>query len=206
MHMSLPARALDPSRALMQYIHTAWSHEQGFFGENIYAISRSADGYLWIGTDTGLVRFDETGFASIRRPIANQPPIGRVRGLLSDADGFLWILLEDRRLLLYLDGLFSDAFAVYHTPPVTITAISLDRQNRALFSNIGNVTLRGRKWQARADRSSGIGAAYGRLHRRVDGWSDLDGHARCGALCIRTWACCQNRFRVGRREDQCLDG
>jgi len=140
--LCLPAFALDPSRTLTQYTHSAWNHEQGFFGENIYAISRSADGYLWIGTDTGLVRFDGTGFASIRRPFANLPPIGRVRGLLSDADGVLWILLEDRRLLLYRDGQFSDAFAVYHIPPLTITAISLDQQNRVLFSNISNVTLR----------------------------------------------------------------
>jgi ligand-binding sensor domain-containing protein/signal transduction histidine kinase len=138
----LPGLALDPVRALSQYVHRSWGQEQGLSGGAIYAISRSPDGYLWIGTDRGLVRFDGTTFDLIQQPIATQPPIGRVRGLASDAQGVLWILLEGAHLLLYRNGQFADAFASLNLPETTITAMSLDQHRNVLLSGLGNVTLR----------------------------------------------------------------
>jgi ligand-binding sensor domain-containing protein len=93
--------ALDPSRGLSQYVHQAWGQEQGLSGGAIYAITRSPDGYLWIGADRGLVRFDGASFDLIRQPIPNLPPIGSVRSLATDVQGTLWIVPEGAHLLLY---------------------------------------------------------------------------------------------------------
>ena len=53
-----PVRALDPSLDLSQYGHTAWTSRNGFSNGAVYAISQTADGYLWLGTQSGAVRFD----------------------------------------------------------------------------------------------------------------------------------------------------
>ena len=140
--LSLPGFALDPARALSQYVHHAWGAEQGFSGGSIYAISRSSDGYLWLGTDRGLVRFDGTTFELIQRPIARLPRIGRVRGLASDAQGTLWIQPEGVHMLVYRDGRFSDAVTSMNAPEATMTAMALDEHGDVLLSGLGNETLR----------------------------------------------------------------
>ena len=60
------AYAIDPSRAMSQYVRDRWGPEQGFPRGPVYAITQSADGYLWIGTEAGLVRFDGLNFRLIR--------------------------------------------------------------------------------------------------------------------------------------------
>ena len=134
--------ALDPARALSQYVHRAWEQEQGLLGGTIYALSTSSDGYLWLGTDRGLVRFDGATFDLIQQPVPSLPPIGRVRTLISDADGALWILLEGAHMLVYRNGRFEDAFSALNLPPTTITTMALDRNGHVLLSGFGNVATR----------------------------------------------------------------
>lgn len=127
---------------MSQYVHRTWTQEQGLFGGKIYAICRSSDGYLWAGTDRGLVRFDGYTFTLIQQPISNQPPIGRVRSLILDAEDVLWILLGSGRLLLYRNGQFEDAFASFHISHATFSAMSLDRSGRVLISGLASPTWR----------------------------------------------------------------
>lgn len=144
------ARALDPAKAISQYIHQRWGTDNGFPGGSVLAISQSADGYLWIGTERGLVRFDGADFTLIRQPIANAPPLGPVRGLVEDAEGNLWIRLDDARMLVYRDGKFEDAFGKFHLPPNVYTAMSDDGEGGVLLSGFGNLTLQLRKGEFEA--------------------------------------------------------
>src|ERR1700750_1718809 len=57
-----PADALDPARAVSQYLHESWRSEKGLPSGTITSMAQTADGYLWIGTDKGLVRFDGLNF------------------------------------------------------------------------------------------------------------------------------------------------
>ncbi len=136
------AFSLDPSRRVSQYVHDHWGEERGFVGGAIYAIAQSADGYLWIGTDRGLVRFDGSSFTLIQRPISDEPSIGPVRGLISDTDGNLWIFLEGARILLYHDGKFEDIYTRFDLQGMAVTASALDYQYRILFAGQGTRTLR----------------------------------------------------------------
>jgi ligand-binding sensor domain-containing protein len=111
------ANALDAGKLFSQYIHDHWGQEAGFLGGNVNAIAQSIDGYLWIGTDRGLVRFDGRSFRLFQHPIAGAPAIGPVRGLTSSADGTLWIRLDGKRLLYYRDGRFYDALAQLRLVP-----------------------------------------------------------------------------------------
>ena len=58
-----------------------------FIGGRIYAIRQSADGYLWVGTERGLVRFDGSNFILIQRPLPRFASISPVRDLVTDASG-----------------------------------------------------------------------------------------------------------------------
>ena len=50
--------ALDPSLDVSQYAHTAWKVSEGFSKGVIFSIAQTPDGYLWLGTEFGLLRFD----------------------------------------------------------------------------------------------------------------------------------------------------
>jgi hypothetical protein len=52
------ALGLNPSLDINQYAHTAWTIREGFFKGTIYSIAQTPDGYLWLGTEFGLLRFD----------------------------------------------------------------------------------------------------------------------------------------------------
>src|ERR1700760_385511 len=76
------ALALDPSLDASQYAHTAWRVRDGFAKGFIYAIAQTPDGYLWLGTEFGLLRFDGV------RAVDWSPPEGQLPSkIISDAAG-----------------------------------------------------------------------------------------------------------------------
>jgi PAS domain S-box-containing protein len=86
-----PVDALDTSRQISQYGHTAWRIEDGVFAGAPNVMAQTTDGYLWIGTQTGLMRFDGVRFVSWRPPEGNELPSSRINSLLGARDGSLWI-------------------------------------------------------------------------------------------------------------------
>jgi ligand-binding sensor domain-containing protein len=95
--------ALDPSKAIAEYMHDRWGAEQEFPGGAVNAIAQTRDGYLWLGTDRGLVRFDGVSFVLIEDSDRSRVPLGPVLGLATDAQGNLWIRLQGPDLLRYHD-------------------------------------------------------------------------------------------------------
>jgi len=100
------AHAIDPNRKLSQYIRDRWGSEKDFPGGFVYAIAQTSDGYLWVGTDKGLVRFDGLNFHLFQEAIPGSSPIGPVLGLTTDAEGNLWIRLQSTKVLCYRNGKF----------------------------------------------------------------------------------------------------
>jgi signal transduction histidine kinase/ligand-binding sensor domain-containing protein len=92
-HVTTPpsASALDPTRRISQYAHTAWRIQNGDLPGLPEAITQTTDGYLWVGTFAGLVRFDGVRFVPWSA-LSKQPlPDDRVFSLLGASDGSLWI-------------------------------------------------------------------------------------------------------------------
>jgi Two component regulator propeller len=56
------AFALNPARTLTQARLSVWTNESGLPQATINAIVQTRDGYLWMGTEEGLVRFDGVRF------------------------------------------------------------------------------------------------------------------------------------------------
>jgi signal transduction histidine kinase/ligand-binding sensor domain-containing protein len=96
---------MDPDRAMSQYVHDKWGAEQGFPPGPVYAITQSADGYLWIGTEAGLVRFDGWNFRLIKDD-SRAFTVGSVLGLAADDEGCLWMRLQDLSAARYCRGVF----------------------------------------------------------------------------------------------------
>jgi hypothetical protein len=85
------ALALNPSLDLSQYAHTAWTIRDGVFKGNIYAMAQTPDGYLWLGTEGGLLRFDGIRSIPWHPPAGQKLPNADVNSLLVTRDGTLWI-------------------------------------------------------------------------------------------------------------------
>jgi signal transduction histidine kinase/ligand-binding sensor domain-containing protein len=98
-----PAFALNTALATSQYRHTAWKVREGFTRGSIRAIAQTPDGYLWLGTDLGLVRFDGVRVTPWQPPGNERLPSNLVTSLLVSRDGTLWIA-TDRGLASWRDG------------------------------------------------------------------------------------------------------
>jgi len=85
------ASALDPSLDISQYAHTSWKIRDGFTKGSILAIAQTSDGYLWLGTEFGLLRFDGVRAVPWQPPAGQQLPGSIITSLLVARDGTLWI-------------------------------------------------------------------------------------------------------------------
>jgi signal transduction histidine kinase/ligand-binding sensor domain-containing protein len=85
------AFALNPALDVSQYAHTSWKSREGFTKGQIKQIAQTADGYLWLGTEFGLVRFDGVKNIPWEPPGDQHLPSGVITSLLGSSDGTLWI-------------------------------------------------------------------------------------------------------------------
>src|SRR5262249_6409759 len=89
------ALALNPSLDINQYAHTSWRVGDGLFEGRIQAIAQTPDGYLWVGTELGLLRFDGVRTEPWQPPAGERLPSTNVTKLLVTQDGRLWIGTAD---------------------------------------------------------------------------------------------------------------
>src|ERR1039457_7728894 len=83
-----PGFALDPHKAIDQFVHTAWTEKDGV-PTSVLALAQTTDGYLWLGTSMGLFRFDGVRFVRFE-PLAGEAlPSVRIETLLAARDGGL---------------------------------------------------------------------------------------------------------------------
>jgi ligand-binding sensor domain-containing protein len=85
--------ALNPANSIFQYNCRSWPSADGFKLGRINSIAEGQDGYLWMATQNGLIRFDGKEFKSF--PIATEGNKGRAVDSVSiAADGGLWLSLS----------------------------------------------------------------------------------------------------------------
>jgi len=85
------ALALNPGRHISQYGHSVWRIREGIFDGTPIVLTQTTDGYLWIGTNIGLVRFDGVRFSAWNPPSGERLSDPRVFSLLAARNGDLWI-------------------------------------------------------------------------------------------------------------------
>jgi signal transduction histidine kinase/ligand-binding sensor domain-containing protein len=125
---------------MSQYRRDHWGVERGFPRAPVYAISQTADGYLWIGTGAGLTRFDGFSFHLVKDD-SGKFGVSSVLGLTADKDGCLWLRTQDTGLLRYCNGAFERPSSANG-----VSAMSRPDQGEVLVAEFDNgaFTLRGR--------------------------------------------------------------
>ncbi len=97
--------------------------QQGLPESSIFSILQTRDGYLWLGTQTGLVRFDGVRFTPLENIIPSAPTNVWIRDLVEDSRGRLWIGTNESGVYSLSDGVVThysqkDGSALrYHSVP-----------------------------------------------------------------------------------------
>lgn len=112
----------------------SWSVENGLPNNTVTAVAQSADGFLWVGTDNGLARFDGVNFRLFTPSTAPELGAARVRALFGDASGRLWLATADSNILCYFAGQMVDSFQTNLAPakppfPVGLFALHPPKTN-----------------------------------------------------------------------------
>jgi hypothetical protein len=82
--------AQTPPSATLHVGHDSWTFQNGA-PEEVYALAQTDDGFLWLGSDSGLVRFDGLRFEPFRSPFGDQLLSTVVYALFAPPSGGLWI-------------------------------------------------------------------------------------------------------------------
>jgi len=85
------AEARPDVRGLDDFTVRTWNENDGLSVSRITAIAQDRDGYLWLGTDAGLVKFDGVRFVPVMEIGGVKLPVAPIPALLSASDRSLWI-------------------------------------------------------------------------------------------------------------------
>jgi signal transduction histidine kinase/ligand-binding sensor domain-containing protein/DNA-binding response OmpR family regulator len=88
----VPAFALNPEKALSQYVMDDWQSGHGALPQNsVLSMAQTGDGYLWLGTHHGLIRFDGVRFVMFSQRNTPEFKGNSVEALHVDRRGAMWI-------------------------------------------------------------------------------------------------------------------
>jgi signal transduction histidine kinase/ligand-binding sensor domain-containing protein len=104
--LSVPAIALDPALSIEQYKYTRWGIDEGV-PRVIISLAQGSDGYLWIGSATGLYRFDGFSFEFIPAPHSRPTPPG-VTAVLVAKSGDVWVGYGAGGVAVFRGGVLRD--------------------------------------------------------------------------------------------------
>ncbi|MCA1713790.1 MAG: GGDEF domain-containing protein, partial [Gammaproteobacteria bacterium] len=130
--LALPAQALDPHKAFHHYVRDTWSIEQGLPQITANTITQDRLGYIWVGTQAGIARFDGVRFVTYNMENTSQLPGLWTWMLLTDRQDRLWIATY-KGLAMHEKGRFHSVPAADPSfGPLDVQALALDRRGTVL--------------------------------------------------------------------------
>jgi ligand-binding sensor domain-containing protein len=132
--------ALDSPRELSQFGHEVWLTENGLPQNTVHAIAQTQDGYIWIGTEEGLARFDGVKFTVFDKQNTPEIKSNYIRSLLADRQGALWIGTA-QGLVRMLNGKFTLFTRDDGLPSETIHAVYEDRERNLWVATANGLGL-----------------------------------------------------------------
>jgi diguanylate cyclase (GGDEF)-like protein len=124
------AWALDPAKVPTQYVHNVWQTKDGLPQNTVTSIAQTPDGYLWLGTRAGLVRFDGVRLTVFDSDSTKALAQSQILSLLADREGRLWIGTWGGGLVRMEHGVFTRLSSAEGLPSELVSAIFEDRGGR----------------------------------------------------------------------------
>ena len=121
----------NPIIPITQYNIRSWSTKDGLPNDKILVVYQSAQGYIWLASQEGLVRFDGAGFEIFDKKNTPAFPHSQVTALVEDKDSTLWISTI-RGLLKYRRGKFETVAADGGVAPFIGTTLLIARKGNCL--------------------------------------------------------------------------
>lgn len=117
--------ALDPHKAITQYVQTTLTERTGLPQNSVYSMAQTTNGYMWFGTEEGIARFDGVRVTTLNTLKNKTLTDNYISALTSARDGSLWIGTRSGALR-FKDGVFR----TFITPNSPIEAIHEDPEGR----------------------------------------------------------------------------
>ncbi len=89
------------------YVHEVWTVQDGLPVNAILHVLHGRNGYLWLATWDGLVRFDGVRFTVFSTGNSDGLPSNRIVDLIEGAEGSLWLRTEQNHLVRFREGEFT---------------------------------------------------------------------------------------------------
>lgn len=118
-----PVFALDPKRDLNEFGNQVWLTENGLPQNTIQAITQTHDGYIWIGTQEGLARFNGVSFVVFDKDNTPSLKSNDIRALSEDRNGTLWIGTS-YGLVKMMNGAFTSFTTAEGLPDNSVAALA----------------------------------------------------------------------------------
>ncbi|HEY7368866.1 MAG TPA: two-component regulator propeller domain-containing protein [Thermoanaerobaculia bacterium] len=186
------AYGLDPDRAATQYGIETWQRKQGLPQGTVTALAQTPDGYLWLGTQEGLVRFDGVRFTVFDRK--SSPALRRhhVTTLAVAPDGALWIGLLGGGLVSHRAGEFRAWGPAQGLPDEIVSSIVPESDGTVWVGTFahGVVRLTGERFGESLTAATGLASDEVRVLRR----------GKDGALWVGTRGGGLQRWKDGRAQ------
>ena len=135
---------INPSDQAPIYVSRVWRTQDGLPENRVRAIAQTPDGYLWLGTSSGLARFDGVRFMVYARFNTPSMTDDNIRALAVAGDGSLWVATDGGGLLHYQNGRFQSFGPKEGLTNEFVLAVLADRNgdvwagtNRGLFRRHG---------------------------------------------------------------------
>jgi signal transduction histidine kinase/ligand-binding sensor domain-containing protein len=113
--------------------HDMWDAATGFPGGYVYSISQSADGYIWIGTSKGLLRYGGWTFLSI--PVSTLETKAPILNVLADSNDELWATDDHTHLFRFVAGRLAGPISDNGRHRYLATLLNRSRDGRLLFAS-----------------------------------------------------------------------
>ncbi|MHB1050181.1 MAG: ligand-binding sensor domain-containing protein [Bacteroidota bacterium] len=117
-------------KSITQYTLDIWTTKEGLPQNSVDCITQTNDGYIWMGTQEGLVRFDGVRFTVFDKSNTREIDNNYITTLFVDRSDRLWIGTYDGGVIVYADRKFHAVDTIPLFKNAHIRAIHEDRSGR----------------------------------------------------------------------------
>lgn len=144
--LAAPAYGLGRDRTIAQLYHTGWAAKDGAPTQGV-ALAQTRDGFVWVGSGSGLYRFDGVRFERFEARSGERLPSSNVFSLLATPDGGLWVGYRYGGVSLVKDGRVTNYGEADGLPSGRVRSLAIDADGTVWAAAGGLARLDGPRWR-----------------------------------------------------------